>query len=646
MYIKKIIFLEDSDCISSVIKDFSISTDNVTFVSLNPCATYAFEHAGLRYRTILDYCKNHPEYSEECERQGLENFRRIERIATILEEDLQYICTLTTVNPIFSSIYNLKFLLDGLWTIILKLKIIIEREKPDVIYLYTSKPAEVHRKRFAFSNSESVYSEVLLMDGWPIPVEVIRSTASCPAHQDILDNPPRKNTIARWLQRHDLLFNLGIIFKREGLVATGDTFVKSLSLSHKKPILIYNSGYNWDDSLDELYQQGMYPVYRITDESVDEAYIETPGYYNQIIEMCGSHQQLREFDDILGVDVSKFFFHRFAQIVETSIKESILSYRFARDLIQKKKIQCLLLSTRERAMSYAIIQAARDSGIPVVSWQHGGGGYTVWPMIPYIEFYGSDVHFVFSEKVARNYLESSEKVGLSKTPVFFPVGSSSLDNFHKKTMSASQKEKSPGMRKSIVYVTTHYEKNFIFISHPFNPIAIDDHLWDLQKRILNLAKATPEHDFIIKLHSAHTDKEPLKSYINDKNINNVQIISSEKSIPEIIFEADIIVIDHITTGILQILTSNLPIFVYNGISCIDKEAIASLKKRTYVYNDIDTLITDLLRYIPDCNILDPSVNHSDTDFILKYGTDICRHNSAEKAVKKVEELIVDAIQKR
>jgi hypothetical protein len=158
---------------------------------------------------------------------------------------------------------------------------------------------------------------------------------------------------------------------------------------------------------------------------------------------------------------------------------------------------------------------------------------------------------------------------------------------------------------------------------------------------MDLAAAFPKNEFIIKLHSTHTDKVPLKVYKNDHHITNLQILSSEKSLMELTDIADFVIIDHITTGILQILTNDIPVFVYNGLSLADNETIVSLKKRAYVYHDIETLITDLGKYISDRTAFDSKVDITNTDFIINYGTDVELLNSAEKAVKKLKELIID-----
>ena len=627
------ILLEDLENISSVLEDMNTISGEKLFVSLTPSVSYAFERSNIPYKSIRDY------HNDECLYQGLENIKRIERITTILDNELGYINKISTLNPAKYSIFNLKLLFDGLWTVILVLKSIIEIEKPDFICLYTSHSIRSDIGRYAFINDESVYAEIMALDGWHIPIEIIQyNRVKNESTRETAETTKIEVILLSFLKKHDFLFNLGLIWKREGAGAVIRSFFYSLRSRPHKPILIYNSGYNWDDSLIEFYRQGMYPIYRITDESFESSCSPFPDYGDEVRRVCTQNPAMREYDSILGIDVSDFFYKRLSQIIGASIAESVASYQSAQKIIQRKKIRCLLVSTRENASGNAVIQAAKDCGIPVISWQHGGGGYAFWPMIPAIEFYNSDVHFVFTEKVAQNYINTAERVGMHQKPAFFPVGSSSLDYIYKQRKKTSH---GPSQKKCILYITTHYEKNVFLISHPFDPFGFDEHLWSLQKKIMDLAAAFPKNEFIIKLHSTHTDKEPLKVYKNDHHITNLQILSSEKSLMELTDIADFVIIDHITTGILQILTNDIPVFVYNGLSLADNETIVSLKKRAYVYHDIETLITDLGKYISDRTAFNPKVDITNTDFIINYGTDVELLNSAEKAVKKLKELIID-----
>jgi hypothetical protein len=630
--IKTVILLEDSESISSIIKDINNISGEKSFVALTPSASYAYERSDIPYKSIRFYGGE----DDECHVQGLENIKRIERITTVLDKKLAYLHNIPTLKPAEYSIYNLKFLFDGLWTSIFVIKKIIETENPDLIRLYTSHSIRSDIGRYAFTNDESVYAEIMAMDGWVIPIEIIQNDrVKKEGTQRTAEITKIEAILRTFLEQHALLFNLGLIWKREGAGAAIRSFFYSLMPRPHKPVLIYNSGYNWDDSLIEFYRQGLYPIYRITDESVERACSPFPDYGDEVRRVCTQNPAMREYDCILGIDVSDFFYKRLSQIIGTSIGESIASYQLAQKMIQRMKIHCLLLSTRERATGYAIIQVSRDLKIPVVSWQHGGGGYAYWPMIPFIEFMNSDWHFVFSEKVAKNYLITSDMVGLKKNPVFFPVGSSSLDYLCRK----KKKSKEKSGKKPIVYITTAYHQNIFMISSPFEPLDLDEHLWAIQKRMMDLAKAFPNKEFIIKLHPSHIDKEPLKTYAHDHRIKNLQIICSEISVQKLTDIADMVIFDHITTGILQVLTSSVPVFAYTGLYSLNTDSDLQLKKRAFVYENPDDLIKKVEEYIRTGNVAGTTVDTSNNDFLIAHGTDINTQNSAKRAVAKIKELV-------
>lgn len=624
--------MEDGDSIHTVIRDKKTLSGDLVFVSLTPGASYAFERCAIRYRTIKEYCFD----DTECYIEGLENFNRIERIVTGLEKEIAPFHNIATITPAQYSIYNLKFLLDVLWTTILTLKKIIGSENPDFIRLYTSRNIRSNLERYAFSNDESVYSEVLLLEGWHIPIRVIQTGQSDkekpdPAHGKF----SLKNQIVSWIKKRDFLFNPGMIYNREGLQDCIKSFFHSLKPWHNKPVLIYNSGYNWDNSLSEFFQRGIYPVHRITDESFKNDLKGYPDFCDDVQKIYVSNKTLREFDHILGINVAPVILNRLSQIIATSIRESTGSYEIIRKMIQNKKIRALLLTTRERAAGHAIVQAAHDAGIPVISWQHGGGGYADFLMMPYIEFINSDWHFVFGEKVAEKFTYAAKVCRFDKLPLFFAAGSSSLDHlWRKKNKSRANQE-----HNKIVYITSDYHRNLYTISYPFNPFFLDEHLWNIQKRILEMAKNNPDRDFVIKLHPLHIDKEPLKSYVEDHNINNVTIITSEKSIPEVLDSADFVIIDHITTGILEVLTLKVPVFAYTGLYTLDPDAQLMLKKCAYASENLDDLCENAEKYILSKTMSDHSISPDNCEFLKNYGTDIHSFNSAEKAAIKLNEIM-------
>ena len=566
----------------------------------------------------------------------MENFQRIERFTSILDEELSYIPNNPTLTPARYSIYMLKFLFDGLWNVIHILKTIVEEEHPDFLRIYTTYPIKSHQLRYAFSNEESVYVEVLNMPGWNIPIEIIKDTNPDAPDQTILN---QKNTtfsrLLAWIKGKDLFFNLGLIGKREGFVLAAAALYYYITCWHRKPVLIYNSGYNWDDTLFELYRAGVCPIFRLSDEDIDRTYSNVQNYHEVVQKVCCSHPAMREFEQIFDIDVSSFFFDRASRIIGDSFGESIHSYLMTREMISQKKIRCLLHSARDRPRGHAIIKAAHDEGIPVVSWQHGGAGYYYHPIMPYIEFIDSDLHFVFGKGVAESYRTTIAKLGLKNTPVFVEVGSSSLDTFHMNSKKLSIKP----ANKSVVYITTAYLQNLYTIPHPYDPSDYDEHLWQIQMLILDLARKNPEKSFIMKFNSSQKNLEPVISYVNNNGIKNIKIVTSEMSIWELIEIADIVIFDLISTAILQVLTSETQVFAYSGLSDYDPGIVMQLKKRAYVSNNPREFIDYIEEYIKTRNVSEYPVDLTNNSFMVQYGTDIHTHNSAEKAVKKLIEII-------
>jgi hypothetical protein len=629
--VKTLFFLEEPEKIDQVILDSEKNTDQSVFISLSPSASYAFERSGIPYKSIRDYGGG-----EERHCQGLENLQRIDRIVTILDNELAHLHAVPTLTPARYSVFNLKILFDVLWNAIYLLKRIIDIEQPEYVRLYATPLTKSGNTVYAFSNEESVYAEILEMPGWNVPVEIIRKIN--PDIPDLGDAGRRKTLFSRlpaWIKERDLMFNLGLIGKRKGIIPAAKVFFYSITCWHRKPILIYNTGYNWDDALVELYREGMVPVYRIWDDTFNTINSLDTTYRDEVRKICSVHPGMREFDHVLGITISRFFFERLSQIVGRSIQESIAVYPFARQMITRKKIHCLLTSTLEHATGHALVQAAHDTGIPVISWQHGGAGYCYHPVMPFIEFINSDWHFVFGEGVARSYRSTSERVGLKKIPVFVPVGSSSLDFFYiRERRSAINQADKP-----VVYITTSYMRNIYLMSQPYDPVEGNEHIWDMQTHILNLAKKNPDKEFIIKLHPVHKDKEPLMTYLMDHEIHNVKLVTTEMTVRELTDIAGIVIFDLISTGILQVFTSDLPVFVYTRLHGIEPEIISQLKKRAYVHDNIGTLTAHIDEYIKTKGPAQGPVDFKNKDFLLEYGTDIHTHNSAEKAAIKLNEII-------
>ena len=629
--IKTLVLVEDPENLPSVKTDVSTISGDITFISLSPAVSYAFERSDLPYRSINQYWKGY----QVSHLQGLANIKKIEKLASILDAELRYLYKNPSLNPVRFSFFHLKILFDTLWTIIWIVNEIINTEKPDSVRFYTSRRVRSGIGKYPFSDDESIYASVLSMAGWKIPVIIIRNTVHPNSAEENPKNIKSRTSVLNWVKTQDSLYNLALIWKREGITAAIYSCFLLMVHPSEKPVLLYNDGYNWDDSLIELYQQGISPVVRLFDDTFDAEIQKYPDYSQEIFTVCRKNPALRKYDKILGIDVSEYFFLRLSQIIAKSIPEAIVAYQTAGAIIQQRKIRCLILSTCEHATGHAIVQAAHDAKIPVVSWQHGGAGYSDFPLVPYIEFFSSDWHFVFGKKVAENYQKMAQSAGIKKIPSFFIAGSSSLDSIAKRRGRFLKRSG----KTTIVFVTTAYYKNNFINSLPFDPIDLNEHLWTIQKRVMDLIKKYPEIDFIIKLHPSHADKEPIKTYASDQKIRNLTILSSERSLPELMENAGIVIFDHITTGILQVFRSTIPVIVYTGLYPIDPDLAALLRKRSYAYDTINDFMDSIEQYIRIQDIPDVSVDSGNNDFIKMYGTDMRTLNSAHRAAEKLNEII-------
>jgi hypothetical protein len=206
-------------------------------------------------------------------------------------------------------------------------------------------------------------------------------------------------------------------------------------------------------------------------------------------------------------------------------------------------------------------------------------------------------------------------------------------------LASAKKTAVQPQNRPVVYITTHYLNNLCPISLPSDLSSFNESLWNLQQQMMARAKRHPEKQFLIKLHPNHTDREPLKRYLADNGIGNVELIMTEMTIRELTDMADILVFDLISTGILQVLTSDRPVFVYSGLFNFDDDVIRALKKRTCISDHPDTLIRAIEEYLRSGQVTDRKIDCNDPEFVTRYGTGIHDQPGAQAAAEKLRELI-------
>lgn len=594
----------------------------VRFVALRPEASLALDLAGVEYGTPAGYTDGECIY-----RDGLAFFDEINSLCTHLDERLAAVHG-SQLRPAAYAFYHLKILWDVLFTTLSVIQAISLQERPDTIRVYT--PAKCASSPYAFSNDESVYAAVLGLEGWQGRVDVIETARdgdrAAPAAEPARSFAASLQTA---LTEHPSLFNLGMIARKRGVRALLPAVLRSITGYSDTPLILYESGYNWDDALPELYRMGFSRIIRVRDSSLGSWLSNMERYREIILDTCRTSSACRELARRGGIDVSPLLFEKIAWIVGRSTAEALAAYPEMVRIIRDRHVGAVLLSVRESAVGHALVQAAHDCGIPVVSWQHGGAGYCYHPLMPFIESIGSDIHLVFGESVARVYRETERRQKTLRSPEFVAVGSSSLDRLR---CADTLRPPKPDRKKVVLYVTTSYLHNQYTISAVRDPTVYDEELWAVQKAVIDLARAHPEHAFIVKLHPAHASGEPLKGYAERYRIRNVQFVIQSPTLPELLKKADLLLFDLVSTGILQALQTDLPLFLYRGLSAVDDDLLSSLRKRASISDTVEEYSGIVHRYLSG-EPPDPAVNARDTTFITEFGT--CRGDglSAERAVE-------------
>ena len=254
------------------------------------------------------------------------------------------------------------------------------------------------------------------------------------------------------------------------------------------------------------------------------------------------------------------------------------------------------------------------------------------PIMLEVELRGSTTHLVFGEGVARSYSRMLEKYAVQDPPDIIPVGSSSVDRIAREAARPTGHRK----HKRILYVTTSYLLNTWYIS--FVRREFDENLWQVQRDILRVFAEHPENEYIIKLHPGHSSRKPIADYLEDIGLTNVRLIVKEERIEDLYDWADNILLDLISTSILQVCTTEKPIHVYSGLYQYDREVIRLLAKRASVYEEKDEFIEGVKQAVQghETTVVDPG----NKEFLECFGTHLSDGRAAQRASEVVRDVLL------
>lgn len=635
---KSLILLENENHIKDCISWLDEIKGEKQIVALTPFAVYELDKYDLKYKIPEDYYK-----PEELYQMGIENFKKVENLCNLIDTEIQLYnndYSELNINPAMFSYYHLKIMYDAITICIFKLSKIVEYEKPYAVYFYDSAkfPFGIYESApyLLFNHKESLYSQILLLNLWNIPQKTL---SSLPQHtneesnlqnENISDN--LKKRAKEYLCDHPELYDIALTLKKRGFPGFLQWIKNNLRTNKEFPVLLYGAGYNWDECNEDLRSQGIAPVYRITDDFhwLEEAIEQDPGSLHTSWLNLQINPEFRPFFIMDGIDFYPLVKERLEFLVKRMSIACLFSVRHVTNLIANKNIKTVIASTFSTCVGHSAAQAAHNSKIPVITWQHGGyGAMEIHPIVNYCDLINSNAHFVFGNGVLDSYLEAAERYGTK----LIAVGSTSLESIENKESTTTENRKLNG--KNILYVTSSYVQNDSCISAypPFSDIFF----WQTQKSIVDTLGKHDNYTVTIKLHPSNNyDLPPLQSYSTDCGYDNFRFIRREESFTELLQKADAVIIDFPFTTLLQALTTKKPVFAYTGLVYYNENAQKSLTKRAICSRNLDEFLCILDKYLTDA-VYEADLNN--IEFLEMYGIASREGTSKKRATKELNKIL-------
>lgn len=635
---KVLILLENENQVKDCISWLDEIKGEKQIIALTPFAVYELDKHGLNYNTPEEYY-----FQEELFKLGIDNFKKVENLCNLIDEEIRLgnnEFSELNIKPALFSFYHLKILYDTITIRIFQLSKIFDHERPSSVCFYDSAKYPFGSVGSApylqFNNKESLYSQLLSLNGWGVsqkklPYITDTDVLSKVQNESFSDN--LKEKAKQYLSDHPELYDIALTIKKRGFSGLLQWISNYLHANKGFPILLYGGGYNWDDCNEDLRLEGIAPVYRIADDFhwLDEAIAQSSDSMQAIWSELQEKPELRYCFIMNCIDFYPLVKERLEFLVKKMSFACLISTKHIMDLIVRKNIKAIIASTLATCVGHSAAQAAHNSKIPVITWQHGGyGAMEVHSIINYCDLISSDAHFVFGNGVVDSYLQAAKKYGTE----LISVGSTSLEFINNKETTAGEDTKLKNS-KDILYITSSYFQNDINIS-VFPPFS-DNLFWQIQRAIVDLLGQHDNYKVTVKLHPSNNyEVPPLQPYSVDRGYNHFNFKKQEESFTELLQKADVVIIDFPFTTLLQALTTKKPVFAYTGLVYYNEIAQKLLSKRAICSRNLDEFLSTLEKYLSE-SIYEADL--SNNEFLEMYGITSKEGTSKKRAPHELRKIL-------
>lgn len=651
-----IAFIEKIEQIDQLFEKFSI-TEIGRIIALTPQVEYALERRGLAFRRPEDY------YDEnELEEFGIANFKRVEEFCKLFDKRCQAHDRFFRINelrPAWSNFYYLKVLFDAVTIRLFALKAILDEELPERVIFYATARKEIDAL-LLWDEAESIYSPLIdfVCRHRKIVATCLKQESSFTVHHrrraflEYVRHVEKiwfrrlKNELQRgdswffdllhvWTQgRRSVAGLCKLIWSARKTPARGAKPVLFCSTSH--------SFYWWIQYLLRrrefvcwLWREGK-SARRLSGgpKTVAAARLkEAKAAPNSRLWQNVAHD--RELLDFFLYDELNWFplvEERLRYYAVHGVWQARQIFEQACNVLDQIKPRAVLFTKMNELWAKTVARAAETRNIPVVAALHGAVGANHLPVHAYSDFLDADWNFVFGEGVAA-YVR--KRYSNDCRPVV--TGTPMLEDFARQAPARASWCRKLGLdpkRKIVVYVLTGYDGNHRYISYR---TPSDSTLFRIQRRIITVFKHHPEIQFVIKGHEGGADSRSIiVDLLRNEAMSNCSFIDAHP-FSQMIHLADLFIVDHPLTSLLQMCMVDTPIYIFNNLLRWEDGALQMLGKRAEIYRDLqkfcDRLNDDLTT--GECF----NKKKTNDEFVRCYGLPKTEQSSVETMTQALHEVL-------
>lgn len=637
---KKVVLLEHEGQEKNFLKQFKGTEGQKLIVALSPFVMHELDKQNFPYKIPEDYYNPRELYE-----LGIGNYKKVENLCAAIDGSIHHACPTIArlgIKPAMFSFLDIKILYDCVTARLFQLFKLIESETPAAIFTYADKQYPF-KTICGFDYRESVYTRLLTLPGWEVPVKVL-PYVPYPA------GPGNQKKISKkmmwWLQRHPKLLDLATGISKRGWRDLPSKLKGHLHARKDMQVIFFGQGFDWDDCREQIQSVGIDPIFNRIRDNLEYWMSGKASDKLDADVLRGTWEGLRTNDKFRkffiwnNLDFFPVIEERLQFLVERLTPACLNAYEDAAEILKRRKVKAFLAASFDSCTGHSASQAARDSNVPVVTWQHGAYGYMKHPMVNYLDFMSSDFHFVYGDGVLDRYTESAKRFGAR----LISIGSPSLEVLYRMPQPKKARKivRLDPRKKVVVYALTTFYQNTLYISH-FPPPS-DNQLWCAQRAVLNVLGKHDDYTVVVKTQPCGTREPPVRSYGKENRFENCHFIKDECTFTDLLPIADLVVLDFPSTPLLQALTTSKPIFVFTGRLCLDAQAKKLLERRVFCYDNPRIMANDLDLYLSESRI-DKKVDLNDKEFLKAYGISSHGVGSGIRAAKMLKKIMMKGVAK-